>query len=364
MSGMRERVEQELLSWMRYEPEHRDEARFERLALALFRHQFTSCAPYRRYCEQRRRTPADVAHWTQIPAVPTAAFKELALRSFPTAATRHVFRTSGTTTQERGILELDTLELYEASLLPSFARGVLPDLAGRAPVRFVILAPPPEESPDSSLSHMFGVLLRTRGDVESGFFLRGGELDREGILQALARASQAPLPLALCGTAFSFVHLLDWMEKEGHRLELPPEARVMETGGFKGRSRSLERAELHGWIEERLGVPVQRIVNQYGMTELASQCYDTVLCRPGETRRKQAPPWMRVRVLDPTRGEELPEGEVGVIQVLDLANTGSVCAILTADLGVRVGDGFEVLGRAADAPPRGCSVAIDELLGG
>ena len=65
-------------------------------------------------------------------------------------------------------------------------------------------------------------------------------------------------------------------------------------------------------------------------------------------------------------GAELADqapAEVGVIHVYDLANTGSLFAIQTADLGRALPDGFEVLGREPGAEARGCSIAIDELLG-
>jgi len=137
----------------------------------------------------------------------------------------------------------------------------------------------------------------------------------------------------------------------------------METGGFKGRSRSVTCDELYAWIEDRLGVSPTRIVNQYGMTELGSQFYDSVLVDPSAPRRKLAPPWTRVQILDPIDGAALPPGELGRIAVLDLANTGSVCALETADLGRAIGDGFEVIGRDPDAEERGCSIAADALLG-
>jgi hypothetical protein len=136
----------------------------------------------------------------------------------------------------------------------------------------------------------------------------------------------------------------------------------METGGFKGRSRSLPREQLYAWIEDRLGVPPARIVNQYGMTELGSQFYDSVLGEPAAPRRKVAPPWTRVRILDPIGGGEVAPGERGRIAVLDLANTGSVCALETADLGRATADGFEVVGRDPDAEERGCSIGADALL--
>ena len=345
------------------EPEWReDPARFEALALELFAFQWERCLPYRRFCERRGVRPVTLTRWQEIPAVPTGAFKELELRSFPAQRSAHVFRTSGTSTAARGALHLDTLELYEASLLPSFARHLLPDLSRGERVPIFVLSPSPVEVPDSSLSHMFGVVLRELGTPESGWFLRGGELETDELLAAIERTAARRGPLVLCGTAFAFVFLLDELAHRGRTLALPAGARIMETGGFKGRSRELGQAALYAEIEARLGVSSARIVNQYGMTELGSQFYDSVLRLPGEPRRKLGPPWTRVKLIDPTTGEPAPGDGIGQIVVIDLANTGSVLALQTADLGRRVAGGFDVLGRDPGAEARGCSIAIDQLL--
>jgi acyl-CoA synthetase (AMP-forming)/AMP-acid ligase II len=360
----RAELDARVLAWMR-EPEwRRDDARFEALALELFAFQFAHCAPYRRYCEARGRTPREVARAAEIPPVPTGAFKELALTSFDPSRALHSFRTSGTSAAGRGVLHLDTLALYEASLLPAFRRHVLPDLLPGERARILVLAPSPRELADSSLSHMFGVVLEHLGDAQSGFHLHAGALALDAVLEALTRASETGVPVALCGTAFAFVHLLDALAARHLRLALAPGSRGMETGGFKGRARERSRDALYAEIEERLGIPASRVVNQYGMTELGSQFYDSVLLEPAAPRRKLAPPWTRVRIVDPLRGDELPAGRAGAIVVQDLANTGSVLAVQTADLGVAGTDGFEVLGREPGAEARGCSIAVDELLGG
>ncbi len=362
--GARAEIDRAVLEWMAEPLWGEDDERFDALALALFAHQFAHCAPYRRFCQGRGRTPATVASWREIPPVPTGAFKEVALRCFPQDRTVHTFRTSGTSTSARGELHLDTLELYEASLLPSFCRFLLPELSARRPEAFVLaLAPSPAEVRDSSLSHMFAVAIREVGAQGSGFFVERGELRVAALLAALEKLAGAPEPLLLCGTAFSFVHLIDALEERGARLELPPGARIMETGGFKGRSRTMPRTELYLAIEDRLGVPIERIVNQYGMTELGSQFHDTVLLEPEAPRRKLGPPWTRVRVVEPGTDREVAGDEAGTIVITDLANTGSVLAVQTADLGRRVEDGFEVLGREPGAEERGCSIAVDELLG-
>jgi hypothetical protein len=185
-------------------------------------------------------------------------------------------------------LLLDTLAVYEASLRAAFARGVLPDLAPGASIAFHVLAPSTREAPDSSLSHMFDAMLREVGAPHSSHWIADGALDVEGALRDLAAACRSDAPVALCGTAFAFVHLLEALERRGLRFALPPRTRVMETGGFKGRARALPRDELYAWIGDRLGIPATRIVNQYGMTELGSQFYDSVLVDPSPPRRKIA----------------------------------------------------------------------------
>jgi hypothetical protein len=360
----REALDARALEWMREGLWARDDERFEALAVALFAHQFEHCAAYRRFCQGRGRTPASLGSWREIPPVPTGAFKEVALRCFPAQRTVHTFRTSGTTQVGRGQLHLDTLAIYEASLLPSFQRFLLPDLTRERPeATLLVLAPSPAEARDSSLSHMFGVAIRELGAEGSRFFVERDSLLTDALLEAL-EAAATDRPLLLCGTAFAFVHLLDALQQRGIRLELPASARLMETGGFKGRSRSLPRPALYAALEEQLGVPLDRIVNQYGMTELGSQFYDSVIREPDTPRRKLGPPWARVRIVDPETGEDSAPDAPGVIVVVDLANTGSVVAIQTADLGRSVGDGFEVIGREPGAEARGCSIAADLLLAG
>ncbi len=174
------------------------------------------------------------------------------------------------------------------------------------------------------------------------------------------------------GTAFSFVHLLDFMVEQDLRVEIPAGSRVMETGGYKNRSRSMPKSELHALITERLGVSPENIICEYGMSELSSQAYS--LGAPASRRRfylsatKELagktpalpgfhfPPWARAQIISPETGREVADGETGLIRVFDLANVFSVAAIQTEDLGIRRGDGFELIGRAQLAEPRGCSL--------
>ena len=136
----------------------------------------------------------------------------------------------------------------------------------------------------------------------------------------------------------------------------------MDTGGFKGRARETERGVLLDQYQKRLGIPPERVVGEYGMTELSSQFYETRLS--DNRRRFVGPPWVRTRAIDPETLHPIPFGERGLLAHWDLANAWTVLAVLTEDVGVVYEDGFELEGRAPGSELRGCSLATEELLDG
>ncbi len=341
-----------------------DEQRFAAFAQRVFTYQFTANLAYRRYCEWRGVTPETLAGWQDIPAVATDAFKEASLTCFPPERSERIFETSGTTQGERrGRHYLRSDALYRAAALPNFDAHVRPD--GR-PLTPVVLFFAPAALPSSSLAHMFGMVTGSWGSAGSHgdghtYFAGPAGLDLEGAAQRLAGLAAAGAPVLLMGAAFAFVHLLDHLATAARRIPLPAGSRIMDTGGYKGRSREVSKTDLYRMYTTALGIPDDHIVNEYGMTEMSSQFYDGVL-RGERTRRKMPPPWVRTRVVDPETLAPVPLGTTGVLWHLDLANLDSVAALQTADLGVALHGGFEVLGRAAGSAARGCSLAVEDLL--
>jgi hypothetical protein len=190
---------------------------------------------------------------------------------------------------------------------------------------------------------------------------REGRPDAARFVAASGELASESRPALVVGTAFGFVHLLDTLSTAGHRVVLPEGSRIMETGGFKGRSRVVGRDELYADLETWLGIPPARIVNEYGMTELLSQLYEPVLREGlGYPRRHVAPPWLKVRALDPLTLAPLPSGRVGMLAFFDLANAGSVSHVLSDDLGSVDSDGVRLQGRASGAELRGCSLTLDD----
>jgi hypothetical protein len=347
------------------------DAEFNGMALMLFTLQFEHNAAYRKVCEARKIAPHSATHWTQIPAVPTSAFKELEMSCLPAKERTRVFYSSGTTAQtpSRHFHSAASLAVYEASLLAWFRFHIRP---GK---RLAVLTPPPLAAPNSSLVHMFETIRRDFAAPETSFC---GKVDSEGswvvnfgsVVSALDDACRSGEPIVVLGTAFSFVHLLDYLAEKNLRFKLPNESRVMETGGYKNRSRAMPKEELHALIVDRLGVTPSQILREYGLSELSSQAYDSAIRAEGLERKSDAqgtdapyhvrffqfPPWARAQVVSPETSREVRDGETGLLRIFDLANVFSVLAIQTEDLAIRRGEHFELIGRAELAEPRGCSL--------
>lgn len=337
---------------------------FEGLALRIAVHQAESSPPYARLLAARGLRIDDATTLRALPAVPTDAFKAARIATFADEDASVVFRTSGTTIGARGEHWLADVRTYDRAACAFGRTHLVPPGAGRVPV--VVLGPSPREAPDSSLSHMnakFVEVFGSEGREQDVFVVDDGTLDLaafdRSVSRALALGDEAMLVL---GTSFAFVHLLDALEDAP--FPLPKGSVVMQTGGFKGRSRTVEPDALRAALADAFAIDRRQIVGEYGMTELGSQFYErTYLDASAPEGVYVEPPWARVEAVDPVSLEPVAFGEVGLARIIDLVNVDSAVVVQTQDRVRRVAGGFELLGRMEGAAPRGCSIAIDELLG-
>jgi hypothetical protein len=280
-------------------------------------------------------------------------------------------------------------------------------------MRILVLNAPREQAPHSSIAHFFSTLVEHRGTPDSLHLVSDDGLNVDAALKAFAHAEETSEPLSVLGTSFSFVHLLDAMANVDRTFSLPAGSRVLDTGGFKGKSREVTAEALRRAFRERLGVPEDHCANYYGMTEISTQYYDRTPLgatlssteaatppagdAPSGERAKVVPHWARLVVVDPLTRAPVPHGEPGLLLHLDLANASSCLAVLSDDIGWAVGSDptadttsatsttsttatvpghptpahtptglgtadVVLRGRAAGAEARGCSLALDEVL--
>lgn len=285
-----------------------------------------------------------------VPAVPTDVFRHVRLVSDEREPSL-VFRTSGTTSGTRGEhWRLSTAAYDHGALLLALDR--IPALQTLR--QLVSLTFRKEDAPDSSLAHMvahFGQQLFA--ERQSWHFSADQGLQTASLRSALHELKE---PTLLFGTAFALVEAL-----ESRALApLPQGSVVVETGGYKGRTRDVPRKELHASLGEALALPPENIGAEYGMTELSSQYY--AFGEEAGASRFRGPHWCRAQAVDPDTLELLEPGRRGLLRFVDLANVDSVVAVQTSDFGcVHEGGSITLEGRRSGAVPRGCSLAVEEI---
>jgi hypothetical protein len=334
---------------------------FSTLAKEAFASQLERLANYRAMCERAGVTPGTLDDWRTIPMIPTRAFRAQDLAPTGTGIEAELtFRSSGTTSETRSVHPHPSLSLYRATIEAAFPSQCLPT---PAPVPMLSLIPSAEQQPDSSLSFMIDHVLTTWGDEASTCAVGARGIDGRLLRSFLGARQRDRRPVLVMATAFALVEALEALERLGVRFRLPVGSVLFETGGYKGRTRELSADELAQRTETWLGVTPQRVVREYGMTELTSQLYSRTLTG-GAPDLYAAPHWCRYRVLDPETLEEAASGQTGLIAILDLANFGSALHLLTEDLGVAEEGGLRLHGRASGADLRGCSLTAEELSAG
>ncbi|NUL82996.1 MAG: hypothetical protein HUU60_09775 [Armatimonadetes bacterium] len=284
------------------------------MAVQLFRVQYDEIEPYRQFCNGLGVQPP-LVDWKQIPPVPAVAFKRWSLTRCREEEAAICFLSSGTGSGERSrhYMDAGALHLYRASLEHGYSRFV----EGGNPMPICSLIDPWSDAPDSSLAYMVSTLIETRPAVEIA----------------------AQEPFVLFGTAVALYRM--------DAVKLSNGSKIVETGGFKSTDIEIDRRAFYDQLSERFGT--NDIISEYGMSEMASQCY------AGPSNLFRNPPWLKTRVIDPISLTEVGLGEMGILTHYDLANWNSVLAIRTEDAAIRRENGFELVGRAAQAEPRGCS---------
>lgn len=338
-------------------PQPWSDEQFGALALQAFALQFDANLPYGRYCRAIGVDPASVLSWREIPPAPTAAFRSVDLTVGDPGDAVLRFRTSGTTRgeSERGVHPIRRPATYAAALRGPFHHAVL---AGGDEASILLLHAPFARESGSSLAWMFDDVLEQFGGAGSARLDPGDGLTTRALTDALETAATHGAPVIVLGTTLALAEAAGLLDHVDPAISLPTGSRVMDTGGAKGRQ-GLDRRAAMAALLSRLGLDEDAAMNEFGMTELLSQRYGPGLGEIWLT----GPPWLRTRVLDPLTLEELPDGDEGLLCHYDLANVGSVVAVLTEDRGRARGEAIQWLGRTPGAVPRGCSLATAELLG-
>jgi hypothetical protein len=267
-------------------------------------------------------------------------------KSFVQAPIHHFF-SSGTTARDRSRSSFSEqgLKDYKALSLKSFFAILANFFPNPDRVPGLSMIPGIDEWPTSSLAQMIAWISEV-----SPFSYWNDRLE-------------APTePVWLFATGF---HIVAFADRGGY-FPLPPGSIVIETGGTKGKTRSVTRDETYVLIQKCFGVDKNHIVSEYGMCELASQAYDFVATPKGpevpmHNRWFRFPAWAQARILDAYQTIRA-EGD-GSLVIDDRARSDIKTPLRTEDRVTLRDDGsFQLQGRVAFSPLKGCSLLAEDVL--
>lgn len=308
---------------------------FEELVFEIFKIQYHQNSVYKNYIDFLKINPNKICQIEKIPYLPIEFFKSYKIKT-GLWKSQHIFRSSGTTDQNKSKHYIKNLDLYRES----FINGFTYFFGNPKDYNFVGLLPSYLERNDASLVYMVNGLMEKSNQKEKYFYMH----DYNNCAITLEKLKKNNKKIFLIGVTFA---LLDFIES--YNIDLKNHI-ILETGGMKGKRKEIIRTELHHRIKKSFNL--ENINGEYGMTELLSQAYsksDGIF---------ECPPWMKILIRDPLDPFEISENEKkGALNVIDLCNIYSCSFIATQDLGQLYKNGtFEVLGRMDNAELRGCNL--------
>ncbi|MGM0649400.1 MAG: acyl transferase [Bacteroidota bacterium] len=310
---------------------------FESDALKLFKFQAHYNPVYKQYITYLNiKNPADISGLKEIPCMPVGLFKSHQIKTGEFKAENR-FESSGTEGSGKSVHYIKNIDLYRQSVIKGFNQ-----FYGN-PGRFAFFALLPSyiERKNASLVYMAKTLMEQNPDGCGGFYLKKNDTLKEKI----KKAEKIGYQTILLGVSFALIDLA-----KNPDIDLR-NAIIIETGGMKGMQKEIIRDELHNYLRKKLHP--KAIHSEYGMTEMLSQAYKQ------ETEGFMSPPWLKILIRDMyDPGKYVQQGQHGLINIIDLANTHSCAFLQTNDTGKITPDGFTVSGRLDHSDIRGCNLMV------
>lgn len=348
---------------------HEREKDFNNLCVESFRLQAKNIPGYARLCAQKKIDIDAVDDFLKIPPVPVQAFKASDIFIYPKEKIYKTFKTSGTSksTQGSAYFSESGAELTSLAIIANARKYLFPD---NFDTKFFLIAPSPEAAPNLTMAFGITEVMKNIGTHGGRHYIGPEGIEWCGLFSGLRECVEKNIAATIIAPSFAVVFMLDKMKLENIRIKLPKGSRILDAGGFKGRSREISRAEMISAASEFLGVDPVYCVNALGMSELGTQYYDNNLKNfisgIEAPVAKENPHWAKTFVVDIESGFKIlaPKtyGKTGALLHFDLTNIDRAIAILTDDAGRYAGSGFEICGRLSADDIKGCSLTVEEML--
>jgi hypothetical protein len=326
--------------------------------IKLSEHHRLHCLEYRRLTDILFPRVAAASKLADLPFLPVGLFKERLLSSVTPDKVFKVLQSSGTTGQSLSRITLDheTAHLQTRALSRIMSQVLGPE---RLPM---LLIESPELIRDrkqfnARVAGLLGMMNFGRNHcyaLDSELKLRLPEVQ-----EFLSRFGNGSFVIF----GFTFLVWAAFLQQIADLgLDLSKGVLIHSGGWKKLQDQAVSAQEFRRAFQKATGLT--RIYNFYGMVEQVGSIF-----LEGDDGNFYPPSFADIIIRDPSTFEELPTGQVGIVQVLSvLPRSYPGHCLLTEDLGVvhaidpsasnRFGKAFSILGRIPQAELRGCSDVI------
>lgn len=329
---------------------------------ALTEYHSRRCDGYARLLRVLHAGYNGVKSLSDVPYLPVGLFKSHMLQSVPESEVFKVLQSSGTTGQQPSRIPLDRETARRQTI--ALSRIMMHILGPRRLPMLLVESPSLIQDRRQFNARVAGLLGMMNFGRNHFYALDGNmQLDIAGVRSFVDQFGHEPFLIF----GFTFVVWQNFLLRLAEQKLDLSNGILIHTGGWKKlQEQAVSAEEFRRRFQRETGI--SKIYNFYGMVEQVGSVY-----LEGEDGYLYPPNFADVIVRDPVTLEELPLGQVGILQVLSLLPLSYPGhSLLTEDLGVihaidssscgRYGKAFSVLGRLPQAEMRGCSDVIASMV--
>ena len=336
---------------------------------------YAHCPEYRSVLDSFSFRPEDLREYgdlVKLPFLPTLTFKKHRLFSLPRRNMAAVSTSSGTSGQFSQV-GFDFPALW-CSWNMLWKIGRPRGFFSPTPTHYIILGYQPRRDNRTSVARTaFGATLLSPA-LSRTYALRyqngGYAPDLDGVAAALVKHGASRFPVRLVGFPSYTYFLLRQMEERGIQVHLRPGSKILLGGGWKQfYTQQMDKPVLYDLVKRVLGLDDADVIEVFSAVE------HPILYADCTSHHFHIPVYSRVIIRDVDTLEPLPDGQVGLVELITPLMTATpILAVMTDDLGMVHPGGscgcgnpapwLEIIGRVGLKDIKTCAAGAAELLSG
>ncbi len=337
-------------------------------------HHYKHCADYKRILDEAHFDPRSIHSMddlVKLPFIPTLYFKHHELFSKPLWKMPIKATSSGTSTGFKSKIAMSVGDLWRGFNMVKriFSYHKLWSIR---PVTYLIFGYEPTRHSDAGImktAYGFTYVAPAKKRVYAIRWTKekGYQVDLEHMKQAFIKASKKRTPIRTIGFPAYTYFLLKEMEAEGMKLQMPKGSKITVGGGWKQfYAEKVDKQEFYRLVKDVLGIEEKDCVEFFGAVE------HPILYTDCDHHHFHIPAYARVIIRDPDTFKSVPNGQIGLINLLTPMIEGTpLLSVMTDDLGILHDEGcqcgakspwLEIIGRVGIKDITTCAQGAEDLL--